>query len=184
MLEGIFSHLSPILKGLPFAVLPLANRGPGRPPLDDDPETVLLSERRREIFDLIQREPGISSLQVQRALDVGAGVYYHHLDRLVRAGLVEKRKAGSVSHLYPTDKAPPPDAPALAHETAKEVASMVLEKPGLSSTELAEALGRPQRTVLFHLRNLFEKGYVRHQRGWGSPKYHPTTKLRKALLRK
>lgn len=159
-------------------------RGPGRPPLEDDPETILLSERRRDIFRLIQKQPGISVLEVERRLQVGAGTFYHHLDRLVRAGLVEACKGVNITRLYPADKAPPPDAPALAHETAKEVARTILHKPGLSSLEIAEHMGRPQRTVVFHLRALFEAGYVEQDKTHKAPAYHPTKRLREELSRK
>lgn len=170
-----------VLKGT-CAALPLMTRPPGRPPLPtDDPDALLLSERRRAIVELVQKQPGISLLEVQEALNIGAGVFFHHLDKLVAVGLVERRKIANTTHLYPGGAAPPADAPALAQDLSKEIARLVLDSPGLSSREMAQRLARPVTTVRGHLRRLLDADFIKQEQTWSAPIYHPTPKLRKAL---
>jgi predicted transcriptional regulator len=183
MLEETAARLLPMLKSLPAAMLPLLARPHGRPPVGDTPEEVLASPRRRAIFRLTEKEPGITSLAIQQRLDIGAGVFFHHLHKLISSGLVTKQYGGNATYLYPSETAPPLEPPALAHATANDVARIVLAKPGISSRELSEALERPLRTIGFHLKKLVDAGYVEQQKGGNAPTYQPTAKLREELSR-
>lgn len=180
MLEETPLRLVSLLKGLAM-VLPLVTRGPGRPPVPtDDPAALLLSERRRRIVQLVEEKPGISVLEAEQALDMGAGVFYHHLDKLLTSGILTKRKVGNTAHLYPSGKAPT-DPPALASETGRQVAQVVLESPGLTSREIAERLDRPVTTVRGHVKRLLEAGYFEQEQTLTAPTYFPTEKLRGAI---
>lgn len=184
MFDDAAARLLPVLKALPGAFLPLLARGPGRPPIPDEPQAALLHPRRRDIFRLIQQEPGLSLSDIQRRLDIPAGAFYLHVEKLIACGLIEKRLSGTVARVYPAGNAPPPDAPALATETAKLVAGLILESPGLSSREIAEELNAPRRTVQVHLRNLLEAEFISQDKTGAPPVYVPTAKLRDELSRK
>jgi DNA-binding transcriptional ArsR family regulator len=175
------ARLLALLKALPAALVALLTRGPGRPPIPDEPEAVLLHPRRRAIYRLVGREPGLSVGDVQRRLKILSGAFHNHMERLVAAGLVERRDTGTNTRLYLTDAAPPPDAPTLGNDTAKAIARVVLEKPGLDSEQIGEEAGKSQRTAQVYLRTLREAGYVELSPGEGPPLYYPTAKLRKDL---
>lgn len=183
MLDDAAARLLPVLKALPGVFLPLLARGPGRPPIPDEPQAALLHPRRRDIFRLIQQEPGLSLSDIQRRLDIPAGAFYNHMEKLIACGLVEKRIAGTIARVYPAGDAPPPDAPALATDTAKLVAGLILDAPGLSSLQIAERLNASRRTVQVHLRNLLESGYIHQDKSGHPPVYVPTAKLRDEISR-
>jgi predicted transcriptional regulator len=163
------------------ATLPLLTRGPGRPPIPDEPEAVLLQKRRRAIFRLVQKEPGITIGELRKRLNIPSGVFHDHMVKLMNAGLVEKQEAGGWTRLFPSGKVPPPDAPALANLTAKEIARVVLAKPGLDSEQIGAEAGKSQRTAQLYLRDLREAGYVAQTAGEGAPLYQPTAKLKREL---
>lgn len=172
--------LPPLLVGA-SATLPLLTRGPGRPPIPDEPEAVLLQKRRRAIFKLVHKEPGITIGELRKRLNIPSGVFHDHMEKLMAAGLVEKQEAGGWTRLFPSGKVPPPDAPALTNLTAKEIARVILAKPGLDSEQIGEKTGKSQRTAQHYLRPLREAGYVEQGPGEGAPRYYPTAKLRREL---
>lgn len=168
------------LRPFTLAFVPLVYRGPGRPPLDDDPQAVLAHPRRREIYDLIEARPGIPSMEIRHELGVGGGTVENHLDRLERAGLIETRSSGRFVRLYPAGAAPPSGDPQLLPETTRKVARAVLRGPGRISAEIAAEIQLSRVRVNHHLRVLEEAGLVRsHSQGY-QVRHEPTDRLRAA----
>jgi predicted transcriptional regulator len=168
-----------IVRAVAVLMLPLAHRGPGRPPIGNDPESVLsTSERRREILSLIEQQPGIHSTEIRRILDLGAGVVHHHLDKLAAAGLVETREYGHAILYYAAGQAPPKDDPALTlTPSAKRIALAVLHRPGRSSVEIAREVELYPKRVSVYLTQLQEAGLVLAAREGTRVRYVPAPKL-------
>lgn len=160
MLDMALHRLLEVLGGLVYVAVPLVQRGPGRPPLPDDPQAILENPRRREIYELIEAHPGISGIEIQHALDLGGGVLENHLNRLLRAGLLETRRSGRFLRLYAIGQAPPPNDPVLLPETTKTVARAVLAGPGRSIEEVASEVGLSYKRTSEHLRQLVHLGLV------------------------
>jgi predicted transcriptional regulator len=173
------------LLGFRTILLPIAGlmvttyRGPGRPPIGDDPESALASsERRREILTLIEQQPGIHSTEIRRTLDLGAGVVHHHLDKLVRSGLVETRPYAHAIRYYAAGRAPPEDdLSLLLPESAKRIALSVLRNPGRSSSDIAEDVGLYPTRVSTYLTRLQDAGLVQGHAEGRRIRYMPTAKL-------
>lgn len=161
---------------LAVGVLPLLAREEAAPPPSDDDAAVvlLLSERRRRLVQLVQEEPGITILQAEYRLRMGAGVFFHHLGKLIAAGFIEKQKLGKEVHLYPGGRAPPADRTPLANEVARELARAIIATPGLSSEQLAERTGRNIGVARAHLRNLLDARLIIQEKRGRTPIYRPT----------
>lgn len=158
------------------------NRGPGRPPLDDTPEVALRYPKRAEMFRRIQEEPGILMSDLRAAMDIGGGSFFLHLDKLEAAGVIEIREVGKVRRLYPAGQAPPPgreDDP-LFSQVTRDIARALLQRPGLSSAEIAEATGLAERTVRLHLNRLIGLGLVVATSAGRRVTYAPTVELEAA----
>lgn len=173
------------LRACVLLALPLLTRGPGgRPPIDDaDVEAVLKNERRKRIYELIQQRPGISPIEIKNALDLGGGVLDNHIDRLIRAALIETRRSGKFLRLYPTGTAPAEDDPTLLPATTKEVARAVLRQPGRTTAEIAKELGLTQRRVNMQLHILVVAGLIRSVPAGYEHRHEPTERLREVVDR-
>lgn len=169
-------------KVLPALLPLLARNAGGRPPLDNDPESVLEAPRRRAMYAAIQARPGISVGELSREVNVTGGTFLLHLRRLVAAGLVETREAGRNTFAYPVGSAPKQDA-ILALEAPARIARLLVEEGPLASEEIGEALDMPVRTVRYNLRRLIAAGYV-ISKGGAPPAYAATPSLRNALQNK
>ncbi|HEX2022952.1 MAG TPA: hypothetical protein VHH36_09560, partial [Candidatus Thermoplasmatota archaeon] len=111
-----------ILALAPAGLVPLAARGPGRPPLPDTPEVALRSAERRRILEAVRETPGIHVRLLKRTLDMGGGEFDRNVDRLVSAGLLEKHRIASHARLYPAGGAPPADLEPLEGAGARRAA--------------------------------------------------------------
>lgn len=155
-------------------ILAMVNKG-GRPPIDT-PEEALKSEPRRAILTLVRRSPGITQLDIRKALGMGASSLDLHLSILAHVGLVETRRSGRFMCVFPAGEAPSPDDPALLPEGARAIARLVLHSPRTTS-DLAAVTGFTQRNVLFYLDMLREAGLVGVDVVEGKPWYVPTNLL-------
>ena len=166
---------------LPFTgigpLLGLVNRG-GRPPVET-PEEALKSERRRAIYALVRRRPGISISALREELDMAPSPVEQHVGILERVGLIERRRAGRFVRLYAAGSAPEEDDPALTPGSARRVALLILKKP-LSAAEVAEALSLGIATTRPILRELERTGLIASEREDRPYRYVPTERLKEA----
>lgn len=172
------------LGGLVSIVLPLYHqRRPGRPPIPDDAEAVLQNPHRRELYELIERQPGLTTAKVRETLGLIGGALDNHLVRLQRVGLVEIRRSGGALRIYPAGEAPAENDPVLLPAMTKNVARAVLETPGRTSDELAADVGITRRRVNEHLRLLATIGLVRTVSGQRQLRYEPSDSLEREVNR-
>lgn len=145
---------------------------------------LLEHERRDEVYKLVQAEPGISLTDVAQRCGLGWGTTVYHLDRLERAGFVASERNGARRCYFPIGTvAKDARAPlgALQQETTRSVATFVVERPGATQTELAEALGMTPSAASKQVSKLENVGLLRREREWKTVRLHPEAKLAELL---
>lgn len=141
-------------------------------------------ERRDEVFQLVRAQPGVSLTEVAQATGLGWGTTVYHLDRLERAGFVTSERAGGRRRYFPVGAvAKDARAPlcALQQDTTRSVASFVVERPGSTQAELAEALGMSASATSKQISKLESVGLVRREREWKTVRLHPEPQLRELV---
>ena len=141
-------------------------------------------ERRDEVFQLVRAEPGISLTDVAARTGLGWGTAVYHLDRLERAGFLMSERSGGRRCYFPVGTVPKdarPSLGALQQETTRSVASFVVERPGATQTELADALGMTASAASKQVSKLESIGLVRREREWKTVRLHPEPKLAQLL---
>lgn len=142
-------------------------------------------ERRDGVFQLVRAQPGISLTDVASRTGLGWGTTVYHLDRLERAGFVTSERDGGRRRYFPVGTVPKearPSLGALQQETTRSVASFVVERPGATQTELAEALGLTASAASKQVSKLESVGLVRREREWKTVRLHPEPKLAEMLV--
>lgn len=132
------------------------------------------------LLEIIQKNPGASTNDVHKAFGKGWGGFYPYLQRLKKAKLVQTRRQGLTTHLFPADAEVPRRLPApdTFQGVRVEIARFIAREPGLSAPELRDRLKIPERTVYRHLTALVEGGFVRTEKdGRRKGGFHPTRKL-------
>lgn len=164
----------PALKALPL--FPLHTRL-GRDDLLDHPV-------RSEILDALRDRPGIHRAALADELGLAEGTVRHHLGKLVQGGLVTASDAHGFVCYFPrgeVDLSMRRALPALTSVSARRVLHALMEAPGRSNKELAEATGLSPSTVHHHVQRLREAGLVEARREGRRVALSPTEVAERAL---
>ena len=131
----------------------------------DDPELTL--ESRRDIYRAIDGAPGVHVRELQRRLDYAKGTVQYHLRWLADHDLVESETDGEYTRYYPARELAPEDKrtlSALRRRYSREVLAHLAADGPLTTTDLAERVGKSQSTVSWHLSRLLDAGVVAKRR--------------------
>lgn len=128
-------------------------------------DDLLALESRRRLFQHLRRNPGQFLRELQRELGMGMGVLEHHLDLLVRQGLVTVEVDGQ-KRFYPVEVAAP-DRTLLGflRQAIPRQVLMALASGPLPRGEVVARLGLAPSTVQYHLQRLADSGLVSVQKG-------------------
>lgn len=120
----------------------------------------LLDQATRErIHAHVAAAPGVRYRELQRALDLPNGVLAHHLQILVREGVVlERRERQAVRFLLPGAAIEEPA------DTGARVLAFVGANPGATGMAVSRGLGIPVSVAGYHLQRLAEEGRLRRER--------------------
>lgn len=154
-------------------------------------EDALKHETRKAVFETLKRFPGLGVSQLCKILNVNRGTISHHLAVLQRSGLVGSQRVSKYT-LYtihpppgkpaPQGSSPKPEAiTALRRRGGTEIASNVLQQPGLIQKDLTASTGM-NRKVLRPLLDLMVKSELIVERKQSrSCRYFPTRLLETVL---
>ena len=115
---------------------------------------------RRQILDLVARQPGLPVGELQALLGVGWGTLHHHLRKLEDADLIHTSLVGRrrLVHLGRDD--PHAGLAILRGRTARRIAETIASHPAISITDVARLTGGSPRAVYYHVKRLVEAGLV------------------------
>lgn len=141
---------------------------------------LLDNEHRDGVYKLIQEEPGIALSEIAQRSGLGWGTTVYHLDRLERAGFVASERSGVRRCFFPVGTLPKESRKgigALKADTTRTVAAFLVERPGATQGELAEALGMSASAASKQVSKLEDAGLVRREREWKTVRLHPAPAL-------
>ena len=123
---------------------------------------VLQLESRQRIFDLVQKNPGLSARDIQRKLSLGWGETAYHLDRMSDAGILRRERAPNRDFYFASEVAWDDRRYLvfLRGENTRSILLTLLASPGLSPAEISERLGLGRSVVYFHLTRLVQGGLL------------------------
>lgn len=124
--------------------------------------------RRRQLHELVQQEPGAHFQQLQRATGLANGTLVHHLDKLVAADLVRRRREGGYTCFYPPGKARAAASP-VKSAGARQILATIAGEPGISLRDVARRTGLDPSTVSHHVKRLEATQLVQVDRQPGGP---------------
>ncbi|HET6399527.1 MAG TPA: MarR family transcriptional regulator [Candidatus Thermoplasmatota archaeon] len=140
---------------------------------------------RRSLHAYVAAAPGATLSAACRHVGIARTTAERHLRRLERAGLVVSRRASGGRRYWSRQAgATPPVALLAALHVARgrDVAAIVLARPGATQAEVVRLCGIPRYEASRTLARLAAAGLVRRRPGPGRPRYDPLPPLQ-GLLR-
>jgi predicted transcriptional regulator len=131
-------------------------------------------ESRRRIFRLVEANPGIHFREVLSRLDYAQGTVQYHLGRLQDEGLIEASDDGKYTRYYPGEGFTEADREvmnALRRTYSRRIVAYLLADGPLTTSELADRVGKAPSTVSWHLSKLHEAGLVAKEREGAGVEY-------------
>lgn len=122
------------------------------------------SPMTRRVWAFVDAHPGVTMSAAREALGMGWGTFYHHLQKLLRVGVIQAAKFGRRRLLYSrsTENLRPSIAwsDVVYGDSARRIAQAIASQPGMSILELSERLGETPRVVYYHVRRMSLHGLV------------------------
>ncbi len=140
-----------------------------------------------QLYHIVKEHPGVHFRGLGRAAGLtSAGQLRHHLDRLVRRGLIVEVKDGRFSRYFATGDHEPrlrPELARFARPLPRQIGKLLLQSP-LGRTELRRRLGCADSTLGYHLNRLVAAGDLQRRPGRNGGQYclSDTDGVRRALL--
>lgn len=129
-------------------------------------DIVLENSRRKKIYNLIRKNPGIHLRGIQRRLRMPLSSLEHHIEYMIRKKVIHKEKEGRytryfVGHLTKEESK---IISALRHEKLREIVSIALEQKEVKSQDFIYLLNIPSSTLSYYLNYLVEHSILRRQK--------------------
>jgi predicted transcriptional regulator len=123
-------------------------------------DEVLDHETREAIYELLEREAGLSLEAIADELDLARSTARHHVRKLEETGMIEHARIGRARvHHVVGERKRALHSHLLANETRAEVFEAIEDRP-LTITEIAEAIDANPGSVHFHLDKLADRNLV------------------------
>jgi predicted transcriptional regulator len=122
----------------------------------------LENRQRAVLYEAIERSPGVHFQELCRISGIGHGAVQHHLDQLLRTGLITRTKHGGY-HCYflaDADRRLMAAAPAIKSTTAREILALIGRRPGIGALEVARRIEVTPASVNHHLGRFRSAGLV------------------------
>lgn len=155
LLVGLMYWLWPVLKTAPAALFSRL-----------DKHELLDHPVRAGIHQAIESRPGVHYQELLRVTGHANGTLDHHLQTLLRAGLVKSVKGPGYTCYFDASvgRQAMQAAPVLKSEGARKVLAAVQAAPGTAPKDVALRAGLSPQTVHYHLHRLREAGLVKEDR--------------------
>jgi DNA-binding MarR family transcriptional regulator len=140
---------------------------------------------RARIHDVVAQDPGLSLSEVRSRTGIAWGTAVHHLRRLEAHGMVVSVSQLAHRRYFAANTPAASQRTAMTvviHPTARRIAHLVSQRPGIGQTGICHALGLNNPAASKHLRQFETQGLVLSRRDGNSRIYHPTGALHSALL--
>ncbi len=131
-------------------------------------DKILENSTRRQIFNAIQKNPGINMSQISKELGIGWGTTVHHVKKLEGAMKVHVEERNNERCFFENGGTFPADSmaavAALKDSTAKGIFGYIRKNPGTSQKEIAAHLEVGPSLVSWHVTRLEKEGIINRNR--------------------
>jgi len=125
---------------------------------------VLSHDSRVRVYSAIAAHPGIDTLTLAEMVEMNRNTLRYHLFTLLRTGRITAFSRPGVVRYYQNQGMYPPYLQCLLHYlwtgTPREIISLLSAAPGMTRTQLADALSFSGPSVTRHIRNLSDDGII------------------------
>lgn len=148
-------------------------------------EAILENERRREIFNFLEANPGLHLREIQRRLGLPLASLEYHLDYMVRKNVVYREKDGRFTRFYAKllDEKDRKVISVLRQRRLREIVLIILGKDGAKYQELQAILGLPSSTLFYYLKHLLDNDIITRDQSGNEAVYNvENVRVAKALI--
>jgi len=121
-------------------------------------KNILDNLRRKMIFELIKKKPGIHFMAIQEGLDLSIGVLSHHLNLLEKYQFVRSIQDGKYRRFYLYEEKI--EYKLRLNYLQQMILFIVKKDPGISQSQISREIGRNKMVVNYHIRILMDIGLV------------------------
>jgi len=125
-------------------------------------EIILENSRRKKIYRLIKKNPGLHFREIHRRLKIPSSSLEHHLNYMIRNKVVYDRKDGGYVRYFcePLSKEYQKIISALRHKKLREIVTILIEKEDVKYQELKDFLNLSSSTLSYYLKYLVDNKII------------------------
>ena len=121
-------------------------------------EQLLEHKVRANIFDYINKNPGVHYRGIMNDLKLQMGVLTHHLNMLEQEQYIKSAQDGMYRRFYPFNAQV--DSGLVLNEVQQKILQYIRDRPGISQADLARTLGYTRKVVYYHVKILSNAGFI------------------------
>lgn len=125
-------------------------------------------QRRQTILQVVENDPGIGFIELQKNTGLVNGVLSHHLNVLQREGSIRIKRDTRKIWIFHSDQNPDEDNLRifLRKETCKKILVFLLENHTCTFSQIRDSIRKSPSTTSLTLKTLIEKGLVKKIHGF------------------
>ena len=138
-------------------------------------QEILDLENRRLIFNYILDNPGAHLREISRDLNIYLSTLRYHLDYLEEKKLITCQKENNLKLYFASGKLDLTEknlAPLLRQKRFRDIVLVVLESPGVTSSQIADRLSMHHSTASKYITILEDHKIMSHEKDGREKKYH------------
>lgn len=128
-------------------------------------EDVLNNKIRREIYQTIKNNPGISFSELMERLNLKNGTLLYHISTLEREDLIKSKRDGIYRRFYPYFVRLPKKDITKLYGIQRDIVDYIFKHPGCTQTEISSALGLQRQHVHYHIKILIDCDILKAEDG-------------------
>ncbi|WP_292345863.1 MULTISPECIES: winged helix-turn-helix transcriptional regulator [unclassified Methanoregula] len=124
---------------------------------------ILKNEKRREILEYVGQNPGCTTADIVRDMNLNRGTAKYHIYLLGLESKVTEKKDGKMRYLFRNGGIRPEKKQVygyIRNPTKREILMTIFREPGISNLQIAERMQLDKSTVHWHLSRFLEERIV------------------------
>ncbi|MGC8672873.1 MAG: winged helix-turn-helix transcriptional regulator [Thermoplasmata archaeon] len=120
-------------------------------------------EKRKKIYELIRKNPGLHFRELLRLLDMNVGDLQYNLSVLEKESLIVGKDEFGYRRYYPNQMEFPEEKkvlPFLRQPVQRKIIIEILMKEKATLNEVSQDLGIKNQTVLYHIKKMLKSGMI------------------------
>jgi len=126
-------------------------------------QKILELENRKNIYEFINKHPGVHQREIIRNIKLSEGTVKYHLNYLIKNGFIDRKKSMGYSRFYPSKKIGTIEKKILdifRQETPKQILLLLLLQFGMSQSDISMELEKDSKNISRYLNKLIDTGLI------------------------